>query len=617
MRLICSDDWVPIDGVQLEDAAKDVVRCEGNVIVHAGPGAGKTELLAQKAAYLLMTGKCRSPRRILAICFKRDAARNLQERVDSRCRYNGGRRFSSKTYDAFAKLIFDQFRNCLPLSMQPSREYRLVGSQEAVNFLLSKGIRVRQRELEEGIRRTKLPFEKTDPPLRYWNLMMRGPKPGMSLLTYSMVLRLALFIVTTNPIVAECIRCTYSHIFLDEFQDTTGLQYNLVKACFGEYATGLTAVGDRKQRIMGWAGAIEGVFDLFAKEFSAQAFTLVMNHRSAPRLVELQRNMYEVLNENGPIPKVESRWGKDDGDIILYEVLNETVEAEALAKDIAQEIVEGVSPSDICILCRQHPENLMPSLSASFAKHQIKIRNEADLQDLIRLPAVDIVLRIFQMVIGHSNAREKERLVDELIELDGLSQEDKKSFTNSHKRISDLISVLRSKNLKNVTRDDLVDMYKEILKVFGANAIASCFADYSSEMAVKRDLKEMLDQVLKMLNKNAGDFTSAITEFTGDDSVALMTIHKSKGLQYSCVYIVGLEDQSFWGFKKQTEEERCAFFVALSRAKRKIVFTFSQWRNRQIQKHEDINEFFELLKRDGMAEVRTIGFEKSNEEDLV
>ena len=180
-----------------------------------------------------------------------------------------------------------------------------------------------------------------------------------------------------------------------------------------------------------------------------------------------------------------------------------------------------------------------------------------------------------------------------------------------------MICVLRQKNLKNVTRDDLVDMYKEILKVFRAGAIASCFTDYSSEMAVKRDLNEMLDQVLKMLNKNAGDFRLAITEFSGDDSVALMTIHKSKGLQYSCVYIVGLEDQSFWGFKKQTEEERCAFFVALSRAKRKIVFTFSQWRNRQIQKHEDINEFFVLLKRDGMAEVRSVGFEKSNEEDLV
>ena len=606
MASISSDNWTPVDGVVLEDAANDAIKCLGNVIVHAGPGAGKTELLAQKAAYLLMTGMCRSPRRILAICFKKDAARNLQDRVDSRCQHDYGRRFASKTYDAFAKLVFDQFRNCLPMTMQPSRKYCLVGTREAADILLAKGIRITQWALEDEIKRAKMPFEVGDPPLRYWNVLYRGMSSGMSVLTYSMVFRLATFIVRANPIVAECIRCTFSHVFLDEFQDTTESQYELIKACFGNYTTGMTAVGDRKQRIMTWAGALPGVFDSFMKEFQACDFTLIMNHRSAPRLVELQRRMYDVLKEAGPAPKVESKWNADAGEIILYEVQSEMVEAEVLAKDIEQEISKGVPPSEICILCRQRPEVFISSLNATFERYRIKIRNEADFQDLIRSPAVDIVVRIFRIAIRISDAREKELLVSELIELDGLSHEDEKAYLSCHKRISDLIQTIRLKNLQNVSEEDFRAMLKVIVRVFTPKTIASRFNDYANESAVKQDLKAMYLLFLPILNKNGGNFKQSVLEFTGEDAVSVMTIHKSKGLQYSCVYIVGLEDRIFWGFRRQSEEERCAFFVALSRAKRKLVFTFSRWRNGQVQKHDEINEFFELLTHDGMADVRII-----------
>ena len=85
-----------------------------------------------------------------------------------------------------------------------------------------------------------------------------------------------------------------------------------------------------------------------------------------------------------------------------------------------------------------------------------------------------------------------------------------------------------------------------------------------------------------------------------------MTIHKSKGLEYSAVYFVGLEDSAFWNFKKQPEEDRCTFFVALSRAKCSVTFTFSNVRSGlkyPEQKKDVINEFFVLLKESGMANV--------------
>ena len=77
-------------------------------------------------------------------------------------------------------------------------------------------------------------------------------------------------------------------------------------------------------------------------------------------------------------------------------------------------------------------------------------------------------------------------------------------------------------------------------------------------------------------------------------------------LEYSNVYFVGFEDSAFWNFKKQPEEDRCAFFVALSRAKKAVPFTFCKHRSNlryPVQSHSTINEFFDLLQQPGMATI--------------
>ena len=86
-------------------------------------------------------------------------------------------------------------------------------------------------------------------------------------------------------------------------------------------------------------------------------------------------------------------------------------------------------------------------------------------------------------------------------------------------------------------------------------------------------------------------------------------IHKSKGLEYSAVYFVGLEDSAFWNFRNQPDEDRCTFFVALSRAKESVTFTFCKRRTgmrHPMQQHNAINEFFNLLQKPGIAEVKTV-----------
>src|SRR5687767_3754838 len=107
------DAWQPSGIDELELAAWEGLRRRGCTCVTAGPGAGKTEFLAQRATYLLETGLCPAPRRILAISFKRDAAANLQRRIQERTP-DHAKRFVSMTFDAFTKGLVDRFHELLP-----------------------------------------------------------------------------------------------------------------------------------------------------------------------------------------------------------------------------------------------------------------------------------------------------------------------------------------------------------------------------------------------------------------------------------------------------------------------------------------------------------------------
>lgn len=86
MKIVVPEKWIPCDGIVLEANADAAVRTDKNVLVVAGPGAGKTELLAQKASYLFQTNICGDPQKILAISFKNDAADNLKKKSHKKMR---------------------------------------------------------------------------------------------------------------------------------------------------------------------------------------------------------------------------------------------------------------------------------------------------------------------------------------------------------------------------------------------------------------------------------------------------------------------------------------------------------------------------------------------------
>jgi len=109
--MISHEKWQPSSGLTLEpNATIAATSRSGSIALLAGPGAGKTEMLAQRADFLLRTSTCKYPKRILAISFKRDASTNLKERVEKRCGKELASRFDSYTFHAFSKRLIGGFR---------------------------------------------------------------------------------------------------------------------------------------------------------------------------------------------------------------------------------------------------------------------------------------------------------------------------------------------------------------------------------------------------------------------------------------------------------------------------------------------------------------------------
>lgn len=146
-----------------------------------------------------------------------------------------------------------------------------------------------------------------------------------------------------------------------------------------------------------------------------------------------------------------------------------------------------------------------------------------------------------------------------------------------------------------------------IIDFFGIGNIKAKFPAYKQGTYFMNVINQFESLFFEEYVAAHGVWNLAIENFRGDHSVPIMTIHKSKGLEYNAVYFIGLEDSAFWNFRNQPDEDRCTFFVALSRAKASVTFTFCKKRTGMkcpMQRHNAINEFFDLLQRPGIAEVK-------------
>lgn len=611
---IDKEEWCPADGFRLEAEAMDTVVKDKNTLVVAGPGAGKTELLAQRACFLLESNTCRYPKKILAISFKKDAADNLRERVELRCGKELALRFESKTYDAFAKEIVDRFKNSLDESYRPLNDYNIAQNTDIRRAFEIAGLNFKGNQSEfntaygNKLSKKKLPLHEDDVDKIFidtWNVLLKGDRDNgfKSSLTFEMISRLAEYLIRTNRYIKKAIEMTYSHVFLDEFQDTTSIQYELVKTCFFQTGTIITAVGDNKQRIMLWAGARKSIFEDFQNDFSSQKRTLIMNHRSAPRLVEIQKAMYNRLNEDTIDLKTNEKWNQEDGEAYLRLFGDHIKEADILSEEISSLISTGVKINEICILVKQKVDGYSREIINKLSKYNIKARNEAVYQELLKEDVIKILVSLFRLALNDDRPDDWDYIYDILCELYGIDESCKPQILNDFIRKVELMINDIEINLNIANEEQFSELVNSKVGDISYEKFASKFQQYKSKDYFD-DLVDEFKRLVWIEYNETKDWIKAIDNFEGKNSIPIMTIHKSKGLEYDTIFFVGLEDSAFWNFKNQPDEDRCAFFVALSRAKRRIDFTFSSNRQMQfsnIQKHDCINEFYELFEDTGIV----------------
>lgn len=617
MRHIVPDLWQPHD-IELEPEANAAVRdVDHCIVIVAGPGSGKTELLAQKACFLLETGACAPPYRILAVSFKRDAAHNLKERVILRSGRELALRFDSLTFDAFSKGLLDRFLGALPDLFRPSPNY-------SINFDLQK--RDYMRELlnqlppcEELTMDEVQQIQENNFAIRYlygelllttgikgddighraaralWHYLLHCQNPSQ--VSFPMISRMADLLFRTNPHLLAALRQTYPFVFLDEFQDTTSLQYALTHTCFSGTTAKLTAVGDPKQRIMAWAGALDGIFLTFQKDFEALQYRLQSNFRSAPRLVEVQHEIVMALEDHNVTPSVSKATVDTKGECSVLFFADHEREAQYLAERIAHWIsYDGLSPRDICIITRQRVEQYTKVLIETLANRGVQGRVESRLQELLAEPVTTIILHILRLLVEQRCADAWGEIVETMVRIYGSDTDE--TERDVQKNLSEFIRTTRDTGL-----DCLIDntqvrgIVKRIVDFIGRDSIISIYPQYEQG----NYLDDLLNEIVCHLSsyREQHDWSMTLDHFEGKTSVPIMTIHKSKGLEYHTVVFIGLEDSALWGFRSNRREETCAFFVAFSRAKQRVLFTVCKTRL-EPQTISDIKPLYQLLDKAGV-----------------
>jgi superfamily I DNA/RNA helicase len=585
-KYLSAELWKPGDGFITTKTAEEIIKeNQRNLSILAGPGAGKTELLAQRANFLLQTGACKAPQKILALSFKVDAATNIKNRVDLRCGKELARRFDSSTFDAFFISIARRFSPLLPdwIEMQADFDvypfdYNWWGEYErrALNGSPSQ------------YKKTFSPLDLTNKPnkeiVKIWDYCAEN-----KVADYDMCRSMAFTIIKNHSQVRNLILSTYKYLFLDEFQDTTDPQYNFVKTIFKDSDTIITAVGDTNQMIMGWAGANPKNFENLKKDFNSEIIPLAVNHRSNSKIVSLINHVIKDLTPPGDEAIIYEGTRKDAPPVHCIGTKSfddAESEAEYISKYINFLMSETPSllPSDFVLILRQKAQDYFDQSNETFQNNGLNLRNEdalvvkngVKIQDLMSEPLSIFLILLIRYKMGFINYSQEKELESIAASLTGYDLDQDRDYKKLRKYIADLASCIDLSN-------PIENAVAEVVNAIGKAKIKAVFPQYRSEHLTKMS-KSFCILFQDALDKNSKDIRLAIDSYEGANQVKLMTIHKSKGLEFDTVFFVDFHDDSWWGLRQavqrknedQQREEKNSFFVGLSRAKERLFFTKNQ-----------------------------------------
>ena len=397
------------------------------------------------------------------------------------------------------------------------------------------------------------------------------------------------YMVRVNPQVQKALHITYPQVFLDEFQDTTFAQFGMLQTVFAASDAVFTAVGDDKQRIMGWAGAMPDAFNVFTQQFNARRVSLILNWRSHEALVAIQRVIAARIDPH--VAPVEARGVQTvDGDVAaIWNFDTREEECETLAAWIRQQVDSGiVEAHDIAILVRMRADQVEQELAPAFAAKQLLLRNLARnvgsiaIQDLLSEELTTIILPLLRLgatkkdAQAWSDAQRSLRYIHAIADSDEIAQQEMQQALESFSR------ELRAYMAANAPDAEVVrELTRRAIEFVGVETIRQAFPEYGRDADFER-VREGFEILLIEAADGGGTWPEALDRFEGRGRVPLMTVHKSKGLEFHTMVFFGLDNGTWWSLAPNRPEELNSFFVAFTRAEQRAFFTSCAARGNRI-----------------------------------
>ena len=599
-----------------------VLETEGPCLVIAGAGSGKTKVLTHKIAYLIAE-KNIAPWNILAITFTNKAASEMKERIENlvgdvaKDIWMGTfhsicvrilRKYIDRIGFDSSFLIFDT-QDQRTLVKECLKALNIDDKMFTDRSVLSE-ISNAKNEMLEPIQysvKYQADFRKAKIGEIY-SLYQKRLKENNAL-DFDDIINYTIKILTENPDVLEYYTEKFKYVLVDEYQDTNKAQFTLVTILASKYGN-ITVVGDNDQGIYSFRGAdISNILN-FEKDFpGTKIIKLEQNYRctgnilkAANYVIKNNETKYEkklwTENEEGKLPEIYQ--GDDEYDEARYIV----EQINTLKRE------EYFKYSDFSILYRMNSQSR--AIEDILLREDIPYKVIGGLKFYERKEIKDTIAYL-RLIANQSDNISLKRIINEpkrgigKTSLDNIEEISQKAgismyevikhadqyglnrvFVNSREFV-ELIEDLRNK--KEETQ--ISELIKMVLNKSGYTKALELENTVEAESRLQ-NLDELLTVAMEFEEEFAenslNEFLESITLSSDVDnleesaeSVTLMTLHSAKGLEFPVVFLVGMEEGIFTGYKsigepKELEEERRLFYVGITRAKQYLYLTCAKHR---------------------------------------
>ena len=609
----------------LNETQKSAVKAvDGPVLIFAGAGSGKTRVLTHKLFYLVKEGLFK-PEEILAVTFTNKAAKEMENRVKKLLKIDNLSLSIGTFHSICAKILREDIK-----TLGFSNSFAIYDVKDQLDLIkvlfeqydISKNI-ISPNQMRNQIslyknkmidantvkRKARTKLEKTisDIYAKYQKSLKINDA-----LDFDDLLTFPLEIFKKKATILKKYQNRWKYILVDEYQDTNRAQFELLTLLANEHKN-ICVVGDDDQSIYGWRGAeVSNILDFENTFSSCRVFTLEKNYRSTQEILNAatavvknndRRANKNLIAANGP--------GETLG---LIETVDEQEEASAIISSIEKEIkLNKRTFSHFSILYRTNAQSR--ALEESFIRQGIPYNIIGSIRFYER-KEVKNVLAYLRLVVNLKDTISLRRVINFPARGIGAKTIDKCVQQAEIDKL-EFFDVLKNPNKMDIRgkQADALSRFYEIIKKYHdlRNKLSATELSRSlvEDLGILSFFKNSTEPDSKDRFENVAELLTSIEEFSNRDPdanlsrfledvslqtdidhwndsenrVAMMTVHSSKGLEFPVVFIAGLDEGLFPIFgsldhKKDLEEERRLFYVALTRAQEKVYLLYATNRRR-------------------------------------